>query len=217
MTIKKNGGVFGRNPKFRNVAVDTLTVGGAVATFPATSFTAARTDAAQSFTGDQTLATGNLVIGTAGKGIDFSADASAAGMTSELLDDYEEGTWTPGMSFGGGTTGITYSVRAGYYTKIGNIVNVTGQVELSNVGSSTGSALITGLPFLTTNNQNGLAASGVRFANISYTGMLTLMTSQNNTNMLIEYTNESGDRYPITNSNCNGFSYVIFSMTYRAA
>lgn len=69
MTIKKNGGVFGRNPKFRNVAVDSLTVGGALATFPATSFTAARTDAAQSFTGDQTLATGNLIIGTTAKGI----------------------------------------------------------------------------------------------------------------------------------------------------
>ena len=39
--------------------------------------------------GDQTIVDGNLVIGTAGKGIDFSADPSAPGMTSELLDDYE--------------------------------------------------------------------------------------------------------------------------------
>ncbi len=46
-------------------------------------------------TGDQTILDGNLVIGTAGKGINFSADPSAPGMTSELLDDYEEGTWTP--------------------------------------------------------------------------------------------------------------------------
>jgi hypothetical protein len=37
--------------------------------------------------GDVTLSTGNLVIGTAGKGIDFSADPAAAGMTSELFDD----------------------------------------------------------------------------------------------------------------------------------
>jgi hypothetical protein len=45
--------------------------------------------------GDITANTGNLVIGTAGKGIDFSANTHAAGMTSELLNDYEEGTWTP--------------------------------------------------------------------------------------------------------------------------
>jgi hypothetical protein len=42
--------------------------------------------------GDITANTGNLVIGTAGKGIDFSANTHAAGMTSELLNDYEEGT-----------------------------------------------------------------------------------------------------------------------------
>jgi hypothetical protein len=46
-------------------------------------------------TGDQTIVDGNLVIGTAGKGIDFSADPAAPGMTSELLDDYEEGTQQP--------------------------------------------------------------------------------------------------------------------------
>jgi hypothetical protein len=47
--------------------------------------------------GDQTIVDGSLVIATAGEGIDFSADPSAPGMTSELLDDYEEGTWTPSL------------------------------------------------------------------------------------------------------------------------
>jgi hypothetical protein len=58
-----------------------------VMTTPDANFTVARTDAAQSFTGDQTLSTGNLVIGTSGKGIDFSATPGTG--TSELLDDYE--------------------------------------------------------------------------------------------------------------------------------
>lgn len=53
----------------------------------------------QSFTlsaaGNVTANVGNVVIGTAGKGIDFSANTHAAGMTSELLTWYEEGTWTP--------------------------------------------------------------------------------------------------------------------------
>ena len=57
-----------------------------------TSFEAMRIDSA----GDVTVNTGNLVIGTSGKGIDFSATSDGSGtMTSEVLDDYEEGTWTP--------------------------------------------------------------------------------------------------------------------------
>ena len=56
---------------------------------------------------------GNVVIGTSGKGIDFSADGNAAGMTSEVLDDYETGTWTPSNSF---------TTSTGTYTKIGNRV-----------------------------------------------------------------------------------------------
>jgi hypothetical protein len=73
-----------------------------VMTVPDANFTAARTDAAQSFTGDQTLSTGNLIQGTAAKGINFTANTPAAGMTSRLLNWYEEGTWAP--SQGGGLT-----------------------------------------------------------------------------------------------------------------
>jgi len=71
-------------------------------------------------TGDITANTGNLVIGTAGKGIDFSATAHLAGMTSELLNDYEEGTWTPADGSGAGLI-LTFGVTP-YYTKIGNVV-----------------------------------------------------------------------------------------------
>lgn len=75
-------------------------------------------------TGDQTIINGNLVIGTAGKGIDFSADPSAPGMTSELLDDYEEGTWTP--TWEGNTVAgtITASTLSATYTKVGRVVHV---------------------------------------------------------------------------------------------
>lgn len=52
--------------------------------------------------GDQTVVDGNIVIGTAGKGVDFSSSSHAPGMTSELLSDYEEGTWTPTDASGAG-------------------------------------------------------------------------------------------------------------------
>ena len=92
-------------------------------------------------TGDQTIINGNLVIGTAGKGIDFSADPSAPGMTSELLDDYEEGTWTP--SYTGWT--INPITDLGTYIKIGNQVTLS---LIAHNGTSSGTAVsIGGLPF----------------------------------------------------------------------
>lgn len=93
--------------------------------------------------GDQTIVNGNLVIGTAGNGIDFSADPSAAGMTSELLDDYEEGTWTPVDASG---AGLVLTVSNAFYTKIGRQVIATAQISYpANVDAS--AASIGGLPF----------------------------------------------------------------------
>jgi|19_taG_2_1085344.scaffolds.fasta_scaffold33046_1 hypothetical protein len=88
--------------------------------------------------GDVQVDTGNLVIGTAGKGIDFSAQtASTSGTTTaELLDHYEEGTWTPVFN--------NADTAAGTYTKIGNFVFCTGKISTS--GGTAGSA-ITGMPF----------------------------------------------------------------------
>ena len=101
--------------------------------------------------GDVRILDGDLIIGTAGHGIDFSAQtaSSVSGATpgSEVLDHYEEGTWTPVVSFGGGTTGITYDARDGEYTRIGRQVTITFMIDLGDKGSSTGQATITGLPF----------------------------------------------------------------------
>jgi hypothetical protein len=69
------------------------------------------------------------------------------------LDDYEEGTFTPVLAFGGGTTGIGYNTQIGRYTKIGRFVQVNITIYLSSKGSSTGVATITGLPFTTGGTQ----------------------------------------------------------------
>jgi hypothetical protein len=93
---------------------------------------------------------GDIVIGTAGKGIDFSADGQAAGMTSELLDDYEEGTWTPVYVAATGTLGaITYENVQGTYVKIGRQVTVTGGFYCSafDAGTGSGDLRVGGLPF----------------------------------------------------------------------
>lgn len=101
--------------------------------------------------GNQTILNGNLVIGTAGNGIDFSANTHAAGMTSELLTRYEEGTWTPTI-IGSSTAGTgTYAAQSGFYTRIGQQVTVLCYVEWS-AHTGTGVMRISGLPFEIANN-----------------------------------------------------------------
>ncbi len=98
--------------------------------------------------GNTTISDGDLVIGTAGHGIDFAATSDGTGTTqNELLDDYEEGLWTPDLTFGDSNTGITYTSRAGTYTKVGRQVTVNFQITLSDKGSQSGTANIAGLPF----------------------------------------------------------------------
>jgi hypothetical protein len=89
---------------------------------------------------------GNLIIGTSGKGIDFSATANSSGtMTSELLNDYEEGTFTPTVTAQAGIP-VTTTVNTASYTKIGRVVVV--QIDISIVAAGTASSsLIFSLPF----------------------------------------------------------------------
>jgi hypothetical protein len=69
---------------------------------------------------------------------------------ANCLDDYEEGTFTPGASFGGGMTGIAYSLQSGKYTKIGNGVLYGFEIRLTSKGSDVGGFRATGLPFTVT-------------------------------------------------------------------
>jgi hypothetical protein len=97
-------------------------------------------------TTELTVSTGNVIIGTAGKGIDFSADPSAAGMTSELLDDYEEGTFTPVIVGATDAGAGTYTTQRGSYTKVGRLV--TYSIGLGwTAHTGTGNMRIAGLPF----------------------------------------------------------------------
>ena len=108
---------------------------------------------------------GNLVFATAGHGIDFSAtgEGSQGSMSNELLDDYEEGTWTPGVFFGSTDTGVTYSSRSGSYLKIGSMVYCQGQMDLTSKGSSTGNVTIGGLPYTAGDYITGTSQEGTGF------------------------------------------------------
>ena len=96
-----------------------------------------------------TIASGGGVtfaeVANVDKGIKFPA-TQVASTDVNTLDDYEEGTYTPTISFGGGSTGVAYSVQDGNYSKIGRMVKIDFRITLTNKGSSTGVARIS-LPF----------------------------------------------------------------------
>ena len=169
--------------------------------------------------GDFTISNGNLVIGTAGKGIDFSAQSGAAsGMTSELLDHYEEGTWTPEITFGGGTTGQVYGAQVGRYTRVGNRCFVTCYVYFTNKGSSTGTARVGGLPFTFANISNFYQHGSVWINN--WTGGNTVPTGYgelNTTTFRIERQNASSSSgtFQADNTNFNNNTDLMLSLHYQ--
>jgi hypothetical protein len=122
-------------------------------------------------TGNVSIANGNLVFSTSGTGIDFSANANAAGMTSELLDDYEEGTWTPVASrLSGGNISASYGSQIGRYTKVGRLVTIHCYLDIVSVTSQGSSAArIAGIPF---NPPTSLTTTGAVFYNTAATTLV---------------------------------------------
>ena len=95
----------------------------------------------------------NIVLPDNG-GVTFGTSASGNGtVTSKVLVDFEQGTFTPSVSLGGSNTGLTYSsLRHGTYTKIGRQVTCFIAIALQNKGSSTGTVRIEDLPFVASDN-----------------------------------------------------------------
>lgn len=185
-----------------------------VMTTPDANFTAARTDAAQSFTGNQTLSTGNLVVGTSGKGIDFSANTNAPGMTSELFTWYEEGTWTPVLTpFGGGSITLSSPADSMRYTRIGRLVTLTGLINVSSVSTPTGDLRLTGLPF----SIGGSSAGSLSVFNFGTTSTVTayqVLVDGSNTNTVFIRGMNNGSQVTTISDNIQAGSGMYFTLQY---
>lgn len=144
--------------------------------------------------------------------IKFPATQNASS-DANTLDDYEEGTWTPGISFNGGTTGITYSVQNGQYIKIGQFVSAFfSDIRLTSKGSDTGTARVTGLPF----TQAGGGFGTCKY----YTGLSSIST--------IIFNCQAGQTYvlvsafgavniqSVTDSNFTDTSFIVGALCYNA-
>ncbi len=94
--------------------------------------------------GNVSVGSGNLAFAS-GAGIDFSATAGTG--TSELFDDYEEGTWTPVYDASTSSPTVTHDKQTGYYVKIGRMVFISLQLRTDSVSGGSGNLRISGLPY----------------------------------------------------------------------
>jgi hypothetical protein len=162
-----------------------------------------------------TVTAGNLVIGTSGKGIDFSATPGAG--TSELLSDYEEGTWTPVWT-GGSTAGTyTYSIQQGRYTKIGNQVTVWFALwDITASVAGTGDGTITGLPF-TCANVSGIRATfapNLKQGATTRSNLIGFVPTNTATIFFVADNNVSGNGTAIPVTDADGNFDAVGCLTY---
>ena len=169
--------------------------------------------------GNITANTGNLVIGTAGKGIDYSAQSgAAAGMASELLDHYEEGTFTPTFGASNGTSTAGYSTQSGKYTRIGNIVHVQIRITLSSLSTNSHShAWISGLPIASAERTATSAIVCGGMQGTGYNSFPIVGRTESGATRIELFTATNGGVTDFSTSVVSGTAYFIVQCTYRAA
>lgn len=164
-----------------------------------------------------TLTTGNLIVAS-GQGVDFSATPGTG--TSELLDDYEEGTWTPEYtSSGGAFTSITYAYQSGYYVKIGRYVFAYGRIgTVSNPTGGSGNLRMT-LPFASLNAGLPPGSGEVAWNASSWTILFPTHFAVNGNAALADLIGRlsTGQTQNIALVNMNVGSFMEFSVFYEAA
>ena len=166
--------------------------------------------------------TDNITQSTAAKGVNFTANTPAAGMTSQLLNAYEEGTWTPVYEATTGTLGtVTYANRTGIYTKVGNLVTVSGGFYCTAfaVGTGSGNLKISGLPYTSAavNGQTGAVGDSRLFTLNNPTG-LQIDTSGTKLSLLYRTTANGGANFLQVSDAATGsgaLNLVYFTASYR--
>jgi hypothetical protein len=135
---------------------------------------------------------------------------------ANLLNDYETGVFTPTLSFGGASVGITYSNQYGRYTKVGRQVTVQVGMYLTSKGTSTGGALVSGLPFNVTTQAGGFGSYAGTFKGAgmaSLSNATNVIADENTTTLLLEENNASGAS-ALTNANFTDATYFMATITY---
>jgi hypothetical protein len=169
---------------------------------------------------------GNVGIGTTSpsSALDVVGDIEVSGgvylggtVAANLLDDYEEGTWTP--TYGGTSTNgsIAYTNQYGYYTKIGNIVTVNCRLSASTVTTSpTGNMVIRGLPFTVSSATDNYHGANIGYSNSWATAPAGGHSEPSNTFIYLKVEDANGNLNGNISSIADSYD-IVLSITYQAA
>jgi hypothetical protein len=161
-----------------------------------------------------TLTDGNLVVAN-GHGIDFSATGNISGTSQELLDDYEEGSWTP--TLGGNAN---YTQQFGRYTKIGNSITLQCVIIVGNAIGTGSASVLQGLPFAQESTGFSVGSLSISYMGANAVSVIYPTGYVTNNAATIAFSGMNGSN---TTFQLNGFNmfgngtHLQFSVTYRTA
>jgi hypothetical protein len=158
-----------------------------------------------------TTTSGNLAF-PSGQGIDFSATTEGSGtMTSELLADYEEGTFTPVYTGSGGNPTVAYDTQSGVYTKVGRLVTYRIGLVTTSASGGSGDLGISGLPFAAASGQGCSLQFSLGFAS----NVLQPVSQISNVILYDTYAGTSNTQVPVTAlTGAGGSTYLFFTGQY---
>jgi hypothetical protein len=196
MADSKISALTGASTPLAGTEVLPIVQSGATVKVAVSALTAGRAVSAASMA----LSTGSLVPSTAGQGINFTANTAAAGMTSQLLNWYEEGTWTP-TDASGATLSLT--INSASYVRVGSLVNLFCSITYPTTADVTNSK-IGGFPFT---SGSVIAGIGASYGNVKGLNIYGVASTTSAFLLLQNATN-------ITNATLSGLT-VVFSSTYK--
>jgi len=167
-----------------------------------------------------TLTDGDITVAS-GHGVNFAATSDGTTMASELLDDYEEGSFTPTVI----STSFTpsYNHQYGFYTKIGNKVTFEIYLAISSAsGTTTNACTFGGLPFTSYNGSSASRYAGAVTVGSWYNGVVAqqgvphIYVNPNATNMICAYWDGSTG-VQMVGGDVDGNSFLYFGGFYQAA
>ena len=162
------------------------------------------------YQGNTTLDNGNLVIGTSGKGISFAATGDASGANqSELLDDYEEGTWTATLPRGG-----TVSSQTTYFVKVGAMVYAGANIVISGQANEGNLFRIGGLPYAVKTGSHYHASSAITYSASTDLNHVYPPTPYSGGGSELYFHRNDGSATALAGSQVQSIGQIIFALVY---
>ena len=148
-------------------------------------------------------------------GHDFADSSSATPEAGKAMvwPENASGTFTPTLSFGGSSTGITCVQQVGRYSKIGNVLYFALRLLLSSKGTASGSAEISGIPMAIAELVNNVPLS-LFFYSIPYTGQIFAQLNSATSKITLNNVTEDGALSKITNSDFTDDSFICIEGFY---